>query len=169
MLMSTRATAQKKLAAAALAALLSAGALTAAGEAALAQSQGDGGEVVNREMQVNEDRDYTGLWGLLGLLGLAGLAGLRRKKDDGVDVRHAPSAERGSAVSNSSTTNGDVKGASNGDVKRGTVRDSEVVESTEGRSGADAGDRVSVDRDVSQGQNGSGNTNARRTPSKRQP
>ena len=84
---------QKKLAAAALAALLSAGALTAAGEAAQAQTQGDEGEVVNREVQVTEDRDYTGLWGLLGLLGLAGLAGLRRKRDDdGADVRRVPSA-----------------------------------------------------------------------------
>lgn len=120
---------QKKLAAAALAALLSAGALTAAGEAA--QAQGDEGEVVNREVQVQEDRDYTGLWGLLGLLGLAGLAGLRRKRDDGgADVRRVPSA--------------------NDDARRGTVRDSEVVSSTEGRTGA---------RDVS-----SGDTDVRRTP-----
>ena len=147
---------QKKLAAAALAGLLSAGALTAAGEAAEAQTQGDGGEVVNREVVVNEDRDYTGLWGLLGLLGLAGLAGLRRKKDDNVDVKRAPSAERGSAVGNSSA---------NGDVKRGSVRDSEVVKSTEGRGADD--DRVNVNRDVSEGQSGSGGTDARRTPSKK--
>jgi MYXO-CTERM domain-containing protein len=119
---------QKKLAAAALAALLSAGALTAAGEAA--QAQGDEGEVVNREVQVTEDRDYTGLWGLLGLLGLAGLAGLRRKRDGGAEVRRVPSA--------------------NDDARRGTVRDSEVVSSTEGRTGA---------RDVS-----SGDTDVRRTP-----
>ena len=149
MLMSTRAMAQKKLAAAALAGLLSAGAFTAAGEA---QAQQGEGEVVNRDVVVNEDRDYTGLWGLLGLLGLAGLAGLRRKKDDNVDVRRAPSAERGSAaVGNSSTS---------GDVKRGTVRDSEVVRRTEGR-GVD-GDRVNVDRDVAEGQAGSGGTDARR-------
>src|SRR5215212_10724551 len=130
---------QKKLAAAALAALLSAGALTAAGEAAQAQTQGDGGEVVNREVQVTEDRDYTGLWGLLGLLGLAGLAGLRRKRDDGAEVRRVPSADDG--------------------VRRGTVRDSsEVVGSTEGRTGARDGDKVRVDRD------GSGDTNVGRTP-----
>ncbi len=121
---------QKKLAAAALAALLSAGALTAAGEAA--QAQGDEGEVVNREVQVSEDRDYTGLWGLLGLLGLAGLAGLRRKRDDGADVRRIPSA--------------------NDDARRGTVRDSEVVGGTEGRTGA---------------RDGSGDTNVRRAPSGR--
>jgi MYXO-CTERM domain-containing protein len=131
---------QKKLAAAALAALLSAGALTAAGEAA--QAQGDEGEVVNREVQVSEDRDYTGLWGLLGLLGLAGLAGLRRKRDDGgADVRRVPSA--------------------NDDARRGTVRDSEVVSSTEGRTGARDGDKVRVDRDSS------GDTDVRRTPSGR--
>ena len=131
---------QKKLAAAALAALLSAGALTAAGEAA--QAQGDEGEVVNREVQVTEDRDYTGLWGLLGLLGLAGLAGLRRKRDDGgADVRRVPSA--------------------NDDARRGTVRDSEVVSSTEGRTGAHDGDNVRVARD------GSGDTNVRRAPSGR--
>jgi MYXO-CTERM domain-containing protein len=130
---------QKKLAAAALAALLSAGALTAAGEAAQAQDQGDEGEVVNREVQVSEDRDYTGLWGLLGLLGLAGLAGLRRKRDDGgADVRRVPSA--------------------NDDARRGTVRDSEVVSSTEGRTGARDGDKVRVDRDSS------GDTDVRRTP-----
>jgi MYXO-CTERM domain-containing protein len=124
---------QKKLAAAALAALLSAGALTAAGEAAQAQDQGDEGEVVNREVQVSEDRDYTGLWGLLGLLGLAGLAGLRRKRDDGgAEVRRAPSA------------NDDA-------VRRGTVRDSEVVGSTEeGRTGGT--------------RDGSGDTAVRRTP-----
>ena len=140
MLVSTRAMAQKKLAAVALAGLLSAGALTAAGEAAQAQSQG--GEVVNREVVVNEDRDYTGLWGLLGLAGLAGLAGLKRKKDNNVDVKRAPSAERG------------------------TVRDSEVVKSTEGRNGAD-GDKVKVGHDVSEGQNGSVDTNVRRTSSER--
>ena len=129
---------QKKLAAAALAALLSAGALTAAGEAA--QAQGDEGEVVNREVQVKEDRDYTGLWGLLGLLGLAGLAGLRRKRDGGAEVRRVPSADD--------------------DARRGTVRDSEVVGSTEGRTGGvrDGGDKVRVDRD------GSGGTDVRRTP-----
>jgi MYXO-CTERM domain-containing protein len=130
---------QKKLAAAALAALLSAGALTAAGEAA--QAQGDEGEVVNREVQVTEDRDYTGLWGLLGLLGLAGLAGLRRKRDGGgAEVRRVPSADD--------------------DARRGTVRDSEVVGSTEGRTGGvrDGGDKVRVDRD------GSGGTDVRRTP-----
>jgi MYXO-CTERM domain-containing protein len=124
---------QKKLAAAALAGLLSAGALTAAGEAAQAQDQGDEGEVVNREVQVKEDRDYTGLWGLLGLLGLAGLAGLRRKRDDGAEVRRAPSA------------NDDA-------VRRGPVRDSEVVSSTEGRTGA---------------RDGSGDTHVRRAPSGR--
>lgn len=116
---------RKKLAAAALAGLLSAGALTAAGEAAQAQSE-EGQQVVNREVAVSEDRDYTGLWGLLGLLGLAGLAGLRRKRDDNVDTRRAPS---------SSTEH---------DVRRGTVRDSEVVKSTEGR-GVD-GDKVRVNR-----------------------
>ena len=121
---------QKKLAAAALAALLSAGALTAAGEAA--QAQGDEGEVVNREVQVTEDRDYTGLWGLLGLLGLAGLAGLRRKRDGGAEVRRVPSADDG--------------------ARRGTVRDSEVVGSTEGRTGA---------------RDGSGDTHVRRAPSGR--
>jgi MYXO-CTERM domain-containing protein len=121
---------QKKLAAAALAGLLSAGALTAAGEAA--QAQGDEGEVVNREVQVTEDRDYTGLWGLLGLLGLAGLAGLRRKRDGGADVRRVPSA--------------------NDDARRGTVRDSEVVGGTEGRTGV---------------RDGSGDTNVRRAPSGR--
>jgi MYXO-CTERM domain-containing protein len=128
---------QKKLAAAALAALLSAGALTAAGEAA--QAQGDEGEVVNREVQVTEDRDYTGLWGLLGLLGLAGLAGLRRKRDGGAEVRRVPSADD--------------------DARRGTVRDSEVVGSTEGRTGGVRdGDKVRVDRDSS------GDTDVRRTP-----
>jgi MYXO-CTERM domain-containing protein len=133
---------QKKLAAAALAALLSAGALTAAGEAAQAQTQGDGGEVVNREVQVTEDRDYTGLWGLLGLLGLAGLAGLRRKRDGGAEVRRVPSADD--------------------DARRGTVRDSEVVGSTEGRTGGVRdGDKVRVDRD------GSGDTHVRRAPSGR--
>jgi MYXO-CTERM domain-containing protein len=131
---------QKKLAAAALAALLSAGALTAAGEAA--QAQGDEGEVVNREVQVTEDRDYTGLWGLLGLLGLAGLAGLRRKRDGGAEVRRVPSADD--------------------DARRGTVRDSEVVGSTEGRTGGVRdGDKVRVDRD------GSGDTHVRRAPSGR--
>ena len=139
---------RKKLAAAALAGLLSAGALTAASEAAQAQAQGDG-EVVNREVVVNEDRDYTGLWGLLGLLGLAGLAGLRRKKDDNVDVRRAPSAERGTPTRNVTSADGDDG------VRRGTVRDSEVVNSTEGRND---GDKVNVDRDVS------GGTDARRTP-----
>ena len=146
MLENARTTTQKKLAAAALAALLSAGALTAAGEAAQAQTQGDGGEVVNREVQVQEDRDYTGLWGLLGLLGLAGLAGLRRKRDDGAEVRRVPSA------------NDDA-------VRRGTVRDSsEVVGGTEeGRTGArDGGDKVRVERD------GSGETDVRRAPSGRQ-
>lgn len=118
---------QKKLATAALAALLSAGALTAAGEVAEAQTQDDGGEVVNREVIVNEDRDYTGLWGLLGLLGLAGLAGLRRKRDNDTDVRRAPSADKDHAVS------------------KGTVRDSEVVSSTEDRNGAD-GDKVRINR-----------------------
>jgi MYXO-CTERM domain-containing protein len=133
---------QKKLAAAALAGLLSAGALTAAGEAAQAQTQGDGGEVVNREVQVTEDRDYTGLWGLLGLLGLAGLAGLRRKRDGGAEVRRVPSADD--------------------DARRGTVRDSEVVGSTEGRTGGVRdGDKVRVDRD------GSGDTHVRRAPSGR--
>jgi MYXO-CTERM domain-containing protein len=133
---------QKKLAAAALAALLSAGALTAAGEAAQAQTQGDEGEVVNREVQVTEDRDYTGLWGLLGLLGLAGLAGLRRKRDGGAEVRRVPSADD--------------------DARRGTVRDSEVVGSTEGRTGGVRdGDKVRVDRD------GSGDTHVRRAPSGR--
>jgi MYXO-CTERM domain-containing protein len=128
---------QKKLAAAALAALLSAGALTAAGEAA--QAQGDEGEVVNREVQVTEDRDYTGLWGLLGLLGLAGLAGLRRKRDGGAEVRRVPSADD--------------------DARRGTVRDSEVVSSTEGRTGGVRdGDKVRVDRDSSR------DTDVRRTP-----
>ena len=128
---------QKKLAAAALAGLLSAGALTAAGEAA--QAQGDEGEVVNREVQVTEDRDYTGLWGLLGLLGLAGLAGLRRKRDGGAEVRRVPSADD--------------------DARRGTVRDSEVVSSTEGRTGGVRdGDKVRVDRDSS------GDTDVRRTP-----
>ncbi len=106
MLENVRNTSQKKLAAAALAALLSTGALTAAGEAAQAQTQGGEGEVVNREVQVNEDRDYTGLWGLLGLLGLAGLAGLRRKHDDNVDVKRVPSAQRDSAV-RSTSANGD--------------------------------------------------------------
>jgi MYXO-CTERM domain-containing protein len=134
---------QKKLAAAALAGLLSAGALTAAGEAAQAQTQGDGGEeVVNREVQVREDRDYTGLWGLLGLAGLAGLAGLRRKRDGGAEVRRVPSADD--------------------DARRGTVRDSEVVGSTEGRTGCVRdGDKVRVDRD------GSGDTHVRRAPSGR--
>jgi MYXO-CTERM domain-containing protein len=134
---------QKKLAAAALAGLLSAGALTAAGEAAQAQTQGDEGEVVNREVQVTEDRDYTGLWGLLGLLGLAGLAGLRRKRDGGAEVRRVPSADD--------------------DARRGTVRDSEVVGSTEeGRTGGVRdGDKVRVDSD------GSGDTHVRRAPSGR--
>jgi MYXO-CTERM domain-containing protein len=135
---------QKKLAAAALAGLLSAGALTAAGEAAQAQTQGDGGEeVVNREVQVTEDRDYTGLWGLLGLAGLAGLTGLRRKRDGGAEVRRVPSADD--------------------DARRGTVRDSEVVGSTEGRTGGvrDGGDKVRVDGD------GSGDTHVRRAPSGR--
>ena len=133
---------QKKLAAAALAALLSAGALAAAGEAAQAQTQGDEGEVVNREVQVREDRDYTGLWGLLGLAGLAGLAGLRRKRDGGADVRRVPSADD--------------------DARRGTVRDSEVVGSTEGRTGArDGSDKVRADGDVS------GDTHVRRAPSGR--
>ena len=142
MLENARTMTQKKLAAAALAALLSAGALTAAGEAAQAQTQGDGGEVVNREVQVTEDRDYTGLWGLLGLLGLAGLAGLRRKRDDGgAEVRRVPSDD---------------------DARRGTVRDSEVVGSTEGRTGGVRdGDKVRVDRD------GSGDTHVRRAPSGR--
>ena len=134
LLENARTTTQKKLAAAALAALLSAGALTAAGGTAEALAQGEEGEVVNREVQVTEDRDYTGLWGLLGLLGLAGLAGLRRKRDDGgADVRRVPSA--------------------NDDARRGTVRDSEVVKSTEGRAGA---------RDGS-----SGDTHVRRAPSGR--
>ena len=129
---------RKKLATAALAGLLSAGALTAGGEAARAQSQGEG-EVVNREVQVTEDRDYTGLWGLLGLLGLAGLAGLRRKKgDDSVDVRRSPST------------------SANGDARRGDgVRDSEAVSGTDGKNG---GGRVNVERDVA------GGTDARRTP-----
>ena len=157
LLESARILTQKKLAAAALAGLLSAGALTAAGQAAQAQTQEDGGEVVNRDVVVNEDRDYTGLWGLLGLLGLAGLAGLRRKKDD-VDVRRAPSAERGSSTGgNSSTSGSDVKGetvrdsgtrnvtSADGDgVRRGTVRDSEVVSSTE--DGSVDGDKVNVHR-----------------------
>ena len=140
MLASARTTTQKKLAAAALAALLGAGALTAAGEAAQAQDQGDEGEVVNREVQVQEDRDYTGLWGLLGLLGLAGLAGLRRKRDGGAEVRRVPSADDG--------------------ARRGTVRDSsEVVGGTEGRTGGVRdGEKVRVDRD------GSGDTNVGRTP-----
>lgn len=137
LLTDVRAVTRKKLATVALAGLLGAGALTAAGEAAQAQSQE--GEVVNREVQVNEDRDYTGLWGLLGLLGLAGLAGLRRKKDDNVDVRRAPSTSE------------------NGNVRRGNVQDSEVVRSTEGRNDAN-GDRVNVDRDVANG------TETRRTP-----
>ena len=134
---------QKKLAAAALAGLLSAGALTAAGGTAEALAQGEEGEVVNREVQVTEDRDYPGLWGLLGLLGLAGLAGLRRKRDEGADVRRVPSA--------------------NDDARRGTVRDSEVVGSTEGRTGGarDGGDKVRVDGDVS------GETHVRRAPSGR--
>ena len=139
LLESARTITQKKLAAAALTALLSAGALTAAGEAAQAQS-GEG-EVVNRDVVVNEDRDYTGLWGLLGLLGLAGLAGLRRKKDDNVDVRRAPSAERGSGVRNDSV--GDGSSAGDG-VRRGTVKDSEVVRSTE--DGSVDGDKVNVRR-----------------------
>ena len=133
LLADVRAMTQKKLAAAALAGLLSAGALATIGESAQAQSQG---EVVNREVQVTEDRDYTGLWGLLGLLGLAGLAGLRRKKDDSVDVKRS---------------------STNGDVRRGNVRDSEVVSSTGGRNGVD-GDRVSVDRGVTNG------TDVRKTP-----
>lgn len=135
LLANARAMTQKKLAAAALVGLLSAGALTAAGDIAEAQSQGEG-EVVNREVVVNEDRDYTGLWGLLGLLGLAGLAGLRRKKDDGVDVKRAPSA------------------STSGDVRKGNVRDSEVVSSTGSRNG----DKVNVDRDVTSG------TEVRKTP-----
>ena len=138
LLTDARAITRKKLAAVALAGLLSAGALTAAGEAAQAQSQK--GEVINREVQVKEDRDYTGLWGLLGLLGLAGLAGLRRKKDN-VDVRRAPSTSE------------------NGNVRRGNVQDSEVVRSTEGRNGVN-GDKVNVDRDIANG------TDARRTPSR---
>ncbi len=133
MLASARNTTQKKLAAAALAGLLSAGALTAAGGTAEAQAQGDEGEVVNREVQVSEDRDYTGLWGLLGLLGLAGLAGLRRKRDGGAEVRRVPSA--------------------NDDARRDTVRDSEVVSSTEGRTGG--------------ARDGSGDTHVRRAPSGR--
>ena len=141
MLENARTMTQKKLAAAALAALLSAGALTAAGGTAEALAQGEEGEVVNREVQVTEDRDYTGLWGLLGLLGLAGLAGLRRKRDDGADVRRVPSA--------------------NDDARRGTVRDSEVVKSTEGRTGGVRdGDKVRVDGDGS-----SGDTQVRRAPS----
>jgi MYXO-CTERM domain-containing protein len=146
LLENARTTTQKKMAAAALAGLLSAGALTAAGEVAEAQTQVDGGEVVNREVQVTEDRDYTGLWGLLGLLGLAGLAGLRRKRDDGADVRRVPSAERDPAVRGSSPNGGGH------DVRRGIVRDSEVVSSTEGRTGA---------------RDGSGDTNVRRVPSGR--
>ena len=136
LLADVRSITQKKLAAAALAGLLSAGALTAAGQAAEAQSQGEG-EVVNREVVVNEDRDYTGLWGLLGLLGLAGLAGLRRKKDDNVDVRRVESTDRGAGTRNVTSADGDG-------VRRGTVRDSEVVSSTEDR-GVD-GDKVNVRR-----------------------
>ena len=158
LLESARILTQKKLAAVALAGLLSAGALTAAGQAAEAQTQEDG-EVVNREVVVNEDRDYTGLWGLLGLLGLAGLAGLRRKKDDNVDVRRAPSAERSSsAAASSSTSDRDVKGETvrdsgtrnvtsadgEGGVRRGRVPDSEVVSSTEDRGVDD--DKVNVRR-----------------------
>ena len=154
LLTDVRSITQKKLAAATLAGLLSAGALTAAGQAAEAQAQGEG-EVVNRDVVVQEDRDYTGLWGLLGLLGLAGLAGLRRKKDDNVDVRRAPSAERGSGTRNVASADGDggqrgsgtrnVTSADDGDdVRRGTVRDSEVVSSTEG-DGVD-GDKVNVHR-----------------------
>ena len=141
MLENVRTMTQKKLAAAALAALLSAGALTAAG--GTAQAQGDEGEVVNREVQVTEDRDYTGLWGLLGLAGLAGLAGLRRKRDGGAEVRRVPSA--------------------NDDARRGTVRDSEAVGGTEGRTGGarDGADKVRVDGD------GSGDTHVRRAPSGR--
>lgn len=138
LLADVRSITQKKLAAAALAGLLSAGAFTAAGQAAEAQAQGEG-EVVNREVVVNEDRDYTGLWGLLGLLGLAGLAGLRRKKDDNVDVRRAPSAERGTTTGTRNVTSAD-----DGDgVRRGTVRDSEVVSSTDGSVD---GDKVNVHR-----------------------
>ncbi|MDP9456331.1 MAG: hypothetical protein M3Q60_11255 [Actinomycetota bacterium] len=63
---------------------------------------------------------------------------MRRKKgDNNVDVRRAPSS------------------SADGDVRRGNVRDSEVVSSTEGRNN---GDRVNVDRDIA------GGTNARRTP-----
>jgi hypothetical protein len=91
----------------ALAGLLSAGALTAASGAAAAQDPSEG-EVVNRETVVTEDRDYTGLWGPLELLGLAGLAGLRRKRDDNVDVRRAPSAQRDSAIRGTSANDGKV-------------------------------------------------------------
>ena len=139
MLESARNTTQKKLAAAALAGLLSAGAFTAAGQAAEAQAQGEG-EVVNREVVVNEDRDYTGLWGLLGLLGLAGLAGLRRKKDDNVEVRRVEGGERGSTSGARNVTSADGEDG----VRRGRVPDSEVVSSTGGR-GVD-GDKVDVNR-----------------------
>ena len=93
MLASARDLTRKKMAAATLTALLSAGVLTVAGD--VAQAQSEEGEVVNRGMQVSENRDYTGL---LGPLGLVGLAGLRRKRDDNVGVRRARSTDRYSAV-----------------------------------------------------------------------
>src|SRR5215210_3271246 len=107
---------QKKLAAA-LAGLLSAGALTAAGEAAQAQTQGDEGEVVNREVQVKEDRDYTGLWGLLGLAGLAGLAGLRRKRDGGSEVVGSTEGRTG-GVRDGDKVRVDGDGSGDTDVRR---------------------------------------------------
>jgi MYXO-CTERM domain-containing protein len=45
---------------------------------------------VERPIDTQADRDYTGLWGLLGLLGLAGLAGRRRTAAEGVYANREP-------------------------------------------------------------------------------
>ena len=68
--------AQKRLSAAALAGLLSAGALVAAGEAAQAQAQDDA------ESRRTDEQGFD-KWGqLLGLAGLAGLGGLALQRAD---------------------------------------------------------------------------------------
>ena len=76
LLISIRAMARKRLAAAALAGLLSVGALTAAGEAAQAQAQDDAESRRTNEQGFDK-------WGqLLGLAGLAGLGGLALQRTD---------------------------------------------------------------------------------------
>ena len=68
--------ARKKMAATALAGLLSVGALMAAGEAAQAQTQDDA------ESQRTDEQGFD-KWGqLLGLAGLAGLGGLALQRTD---------------------------------------------------------------------------------------